>query len=329
MSQQTTEAADAALLPSPVQPSGLEIFDLKVTATPLIITWDETALNAALDTVLAEYQDIDVTWDNIPAIKTELAGLNKLKDQLDTARKDIARRIKQPVDAFEACVKKMRTRIIDVRGALDAKVKALEQRDRESRRAAVQLMIDATKDKAGMPDLDIPIKDRWLNKSARTSITQAEIENLIFKEQQERMRAEAVERARQDRARWVEQAVILAGQNYGFTLPVSDFLACLDLDMPMETAQTRINAAYGAEQARRHAAPCPPCVQPSTLEPPAAPAYALPTADTGDFSMPVAPAEEWPEQKTLHITILYDSRNEDYLLTRLDELRDFCRISLV
>lgn len=122
----------------------------------------------------------------IPAVKAEMAGLNKLKDKLNTARKEIVVTIKAPVDEFDADVKAITDLIIKARAGLDEQVREFERRDRDSRRAAIQLMIDAAKAKAGLADFDIPINERWLNKSARTATTAAEIENLCLKESMHR-----------------------------------------------------------------------------------------------------------------------------------------------
>lgn len=306
---------DTYAVPVPAQPTGLDVFDLKVTATPLVINWDADALNAALDAVLAQYRDIDVTADNIPAIKTEMAGLNKLRDRLDTARKDIARHIKQPVDEFESGVKGMLARITEVRGVLDAQVKTLEEQDRNSRRAAVQLMIDAAKDKAGLPDLDIPINDRWLNKTARTSATQAEIENLIFKARQEQEAAAQRECAQADRATLVGETIKNVAANYGFELPMGRFAACLSLDMPADAAMARIREAFAAEALSR----VPTAVPQEEVD---ADVFAMSTA-TEDPGTPPHDA------CSLTVRLTYDEEQERDVLHLLDQLRNVAQVDIL
>lgn len=127
-----------ALPPAQAQPAGLALLDLNVTATPLVITWDKDAVSTLLDTVLAQYAGLEVQEADVPAIKNEMAGLNRLKERMDNARKDIKRRIAGPLDGFDAEVKALIARIVDARTALDMQVKDFERRDREGRRAAVQ-----------------------------------------------------------------------------------------------------------------------------------------------------------------------------------------------
>lgn len=52
MQQEIIDTTAQAAVP---QDGGLALFDLKVTATPLVITFDVDALNAAVDAVLKPY----------------------------------------------------------------------------------------------------------------------------------------------------------------------------------------------------------------------------------------------------------------------------------
>ena len=70
---QTAEILEA-LPPAQMQPTGLAQFDLNVTATPLVITWDKDAVSTLLDTVLAQYAGLEVQEADVPAIKNEIAG---------------------------------------------------------------------------------------------------------------------------------------------------------------------------------------------------------------------------------------------------------------
>lgn len=69
------------------------------------ITLDKDAVSALLDAVLAQYAGLEVQEAAVPAIKNEMAGLNRLRERMDNARKDIKRRIAGPLDGFDAEVK--------------------------------------------------------------------------------------------------------------------------------------------------------------------------------------------------------------------------------
>ena len=148
---QTAEILEA-LPPAQMQPTGLAQFDLAVTATPLVINWNRDAVSALLDATLEQYEKLVVQEEDVPAIKSEMAGLNKLRDRLDNARKEITRQIAGPLEAFDAEAKALVARVVEVREGLNRQVKEFERRDREGRRQSVQFVIDALKTSEGVPD---------------------------------------------------------------------------------------------------------------------------------------------------------------------------------
>ena len=170
---QTAEILES-LPPAQAQPGGLAQFDLAVTATPLVINWNRDAVSALLDATLEQYEGLVVREEDVPAIKSEMAGLNKLRDRLDNARKEITRQIAGPLDAFDAEAKALVVRVVEVREGLSRQVKEFERSDREGRRQSVQFVIDALKNGEGVPELDIPIKEPWLNKSIKQAQLHAE-----------------------------------------------------------------------------------------------------------------------------------------------------------
>lgn len=141
---QTAEILEA-LPPAQMQPTGLAQFDLAVTATPLVINWNRDAVSALLDATLEQYEKLVVQEEDVPAIKSEMAGLNKLRDRLDNARKEITCQIAGPLDAFDAEAKALVARVVEVREGLNRQVKEFERRDREGRRKSVQFVIDSLK----------------------------------------------------------------------------------------------------------------------------------------------------------------------------------------
>ena len=200
---QTAEILEA-LPPAQEQPAGLALLDLNVTATPLVITWDKDAVSTLLDTVLAQYAGLEVQEADVPAIKNEMAGLNRLKERMDNARKDIKRRIAGPLDGFDAEVKALIARIVDARAALDTQVKDFERRDREGRRAAAQCVVDNIKSCEGVPELDIPINPSWLNKSTRQAEIHEDIKRIIAAYKRECEETRRMEQAKADRIALVE-----------------------------------------------------------------------------------------------------------------------------
>lgn len=326
---QTAEVLEA-LPPAQVQPTGLAQFDLLVTATPLVINWNRDAVSALLDSVLNQYKGLVVREEDVPAIKSEMAVLNKLAERLDTSRKDIKRQISAPVTEFEDDVKVMTARVLEVRAGLDAQVKEFERRDREGRRQNVQLVIDALKNGEGVPELDIPIKEPWLNKSIKQAQLHAEIQNIILKHKQDKAAAEQLERAKADRATMVEAALKAKAEEYGFSLPMGRFAPCLSLDITSEEAAGVIGQVFAAEaslheqQAQDKAAREAAAEEArQTRQAVPTPPPAAPFIEEDDF--PTAP----PVTTTLILSVAYEPAREQAVQELLAQLRSVATVTVM
>ena len=323
---QTGEVLEA-LPPAYVQPTGLEQFDLAVTATPLVINWNRDAVSALLDAVLEQYEGLAVREEDVPAIKAEMAGLNKLRDRLDDARKEITRRITGPLDAFNDEARALVARVVEVRAGLDAQVKEFERRDREGRRQSVQFVIDSLKNGEKVPELDIPIKPSWLNKSIKQAQLHAEIQNVIAEYKRDKAAAEQLERAKADRATMVEAALKAKAEEYGFSLPMGKFAPCLSLDITGEEAASVIAQTFAAEaglrerQARDKAALEAAAEEARQAVPTPAPAASFIEED--DF--PTAP----PVTTTLILSVTYEPARELAVQDLLAQLRSVAAVSIL
>lgn len=323
---QTAERLEA-LPPAHIQPTGLAQFDLAVTATPLVINWNRDAVSALLDAVLEQYEGLAVREEDVPAIKSEMAGLNKLRDRLDDARKEITRRIAGPLDAFNDEARALVARVVEVRAGLDAQVKEFEKRDREGRRASVQFVIDSLKNGEGVPELDIPIKESWLNKSIKAAQLHAEIQNVIAEHKRDKAAAEQLERARADRITMVESVVKAKAEEYGFSLPMGKFAPCLSLDITGEEAASVIAQTFAAEaslrerQARDKAAREAAAEEARQAVPTPAPAASFIEED--DF--PTAP----PVSTTLILSVTYEPARELAVQELLAQLRSVATVSIM
>ena len=198
------------------------------------------------------YAGLEVQEADVPAIKNEMAGLNRLRERMDNARKDIKRRIAGPLDGFDAEVKALIARIVDARAALDTQVKDFERRDREGRRAAVQCVVDNIKSCEGVPELDIPINPSWLNKSTRQAEIHEDIKRIIAAYKRECEETRRMEQAKADRIALVEATAKAQAEQHGFMLPLSKFAACLTPDLavvmalpPVTRGLDGYNAGFG------------------------------------------------------------------------------------
>ena len=114
-------------------------------------------------------------------------------------------------------------------------------------------MIDAAKDNLKCPDIDIPIQDSWLNKTAKEKAVGAEIRAIITAYQKEAMEKAALERARKDRLLGIERHVAALSDQYRMSMPVARFLTDdnLDLAKAFDDVCAAIQAVYNKEAADR------------------------------------------------------------------------------
>ena len=326
---QTVEVAEA-LPPAQVRPTGLEQFDLAVTATPLVINWNRDAVSALLDAVLEQYTGLVVREENVPAIRSEMAGLNKLAERFDTARKDIKRQVGAPLAVFDEDVKDVTARIIEVRSRLDAQVREFERCDREGRRQSVQFVIDSLKNGEGVPELDIPIKPSWLNKSTKAAQLHAEIQNIIIEYKRDKDAAEQLERAKSDRITMVESVVKAKAEEYGFSLPMGKFSPCLSLDITGEEAASVIAQTFAAEASLRERQARDKGAREAAAEEARQTRQAVPTPPPAASSIeeddfPTAP----PVSTTLILSVTYEPARELAVQQLLAQLRSVAAVSII
>ena len=326
---QTVEVVEA-LPPAQVRPTGLALFNLNVTVTPLVITWDKQAVMAMLGSVLAQYEGLVVREENVPAIRSEMAGLNKLAERFDTARKDIKRQVGAPLAVFDEDVKDVTARIIEVRSRLDAQVREFERIDREGRRQSVQFVIDSLKNGEGVPELDIPIKPSWLNKSTKAAQLHAEIQNIIIEYKRDKDAAEQLERAKSDRITMVESVVKAKAEEYGFSLPMGKFSPCLSLDITGEEAASVIAQTFAAEASLRERQARDKGTREAAAEEARQTRQAVPTPPPAASSIeeddfPTAP----PVSTTLILSVTYEPARELAVQQLLAQLRSVAAVSII
>lgn len=305
MTQQIIDTTAQTAIPPD---GGLAVFDLKVLATPPEIIFDVDSLIAAVDAVLEPYNGLVVTEEMVPGIKSEMAALNKVKEKLETARKEIAGKISAPVKEFEAQVKGAVQRIVDGRAKLDAQVKAYEEQEREERRENVQLLISSVLLDAGLEGFNVPIDPRWLNKTATMKAIRSEVENIALREKQRQMEAAQLERAKQDRVALIEQAVARAGERYGFELPVAKFSRLFSLEWDTNNALAQVDEWFAAEAERRRP------VEP--VQPIAAPAQ----PESVQAATQPAPVKE--VSRALNIRVTYNASQHHAVMRAVEALRE-------
>jgi hypothetical protein len=293
-----------------------------LTFEPAILNFDFAALEARVADITETYTGLVVQEDDVPAIKSEMAALNRLKDQLAAARKDAISKVSEPIRIFDERIKALEQRITDTRAFLDEQVKAHLQRERDGRRARVQGTIDILKDEHGCPGLDIPIQESWLNKTAKSKDIAAQVQVIILAHKKAEADAAAAEQAKKDRIIAIEQHCKAMEATRDYTLPFSRFAGLCDPSIPLDAAITQISMFYDIED--KHRAPKPPVVTVTPEQAPMPPLHEPEPAHWTDSPAPVDVPEKPEVRKTMTITATYEASRGKEINVLYQRLRALC-----
>ena len=284
-----------------------------LTFTPPVISLNFEEIEARIDSITEQYNGLVVKEDDVPAIKNEMAGLNKLAGSLANARKDAAAKVSEPIKVFENRIKGLESKILITRTFLDDQVKAHIQRERDEKRAHVQAMIDIQKDEHGCAGLDIPIQESWLNKTAKDKTTTAEILAIILAHKKAVEDHLALEQAKKDRVVAIENHSAALASGRGYQLPFSRFTALQDLAVPLSDVLAQIEKAYADEDARRAEAATPKQEVPA------------PEPKKHWIDAPEPRPEPAPAIKAMTITATYDATNGAKIGVLYQQIKALCK----
>lgn len=146
------------------------------TALPAEIGFNFDELKLELTERLHHYNTLVVTEDAIQDAKTDRANLRKLRDAIDTHRKDVKKAYMRPFNVFEAQIKEL-TALIDAPiAAIDGQVKSFDEQQRNQKLTEIEaqyeeLVPETIRD---IIPLSRILDQRCLNKSTTMkSITEA------------------------------------------------------------------------------------------------------------------------------------------------------------
>ena len=135
-------------------------------ALPAEIGFNFDELKIELTERLHHYNTLVVTEDAIQDAKNDRANLRKLRDAIDTRRKEVKKQCEQPYKVFEAKVKEL-TALIDAPiAAIDCQVKNFEEQEKEKKREEIamaycELVPEGVQD---IIPLNRILDPKWLNK---------------------------------------------------------------------------------------------------------------------------------------------------------------------
>lgn len=224
---------------------------LVVQSQPPVITFDFEAAKAAVAASLEKYNGLVVSEDTTVEIKKDMADLNKQKAALADAAKEAVKAISDPLEKFKGQVRELTSLFDETYKNLGEKVKFFEDKQREERRKYVQEAIKEAMEQEGV-SFEIPIQDKWLNKSTSRVTIKAAVCDIIDTHKAAEAQKKALEQAQEDRAAAIEAHV--NGQNamLGIKAPVSYYMTNknLSIETPLHEVLTGITEHMVGEKAR-------------------------------------------------------------------------------
>lgn len=308
--------------------------ELKIDPKLPVMAFNFDQLKAWATALADRSANLVVTEAAVADVKRDMAELNKAKKTVDDARKEAVRRVSEPIRAFEAQIKEVCGIFDDAYSKLGSQVKVFEDAQREEKHNTVleligQCFADAFGAHGDWPEFEIPVQEKWLNKTTSLKSIREDIAAIIQRHIEEAQRKAALEQARQDRAAAIESHVKALNQQHGLELPVHRFMiTCLtDMSVPLEQAHRRIDDVFANEVELRQA-------EESTRKKLDSACKSQPAAHPGDSfadygnargaeqqqSKPAPPAQT----RAMSIVIEYDVANEEKVKACLETLKTLC-----
>lgn len=144
---------------------------------PKTIDFNFGELKVQLAESLELYRGLVVTEDGIKGAKEDRAKLNKLREALESKRKEVKRECMAPYTDFEAKVKELVGLIDQPIAAIDAQLKEYEEKRRAEKRAAVKEIYDNT---IGTLYPLLPFEKLWRDEWYNTSMSMKKIRDAVI-----------------------------------------------------------------------------------------------------------------------------------------------------
>lgn len=143
---------------------------------PKTIDFNFEELKGQLAESLALYTGLVVTEDGIKSAKEDRAKLNKLREALETKRKEVKKECMAPYTDFEGKVKELVALIDQPIAAIDGQLKAYEEQRRAAKRADILAIYEET---VGELRALLPFEKLWQDGWYNTGVSMKKIREAI------------------------------------------------------------------------------------------------------------------------------------------------------
>lgn len=154
-----------------------------VTATtyePAQLIFNKQDLISSLEMMLSGYENIVVT--DYKTSKNDLASIRKLKNTIETKRKEIKNKYNQPLNQFESDIKECLLIVDKCENNIASQLSAIDEQARSEKKIIVDEIINKLliNEYNFLINKEVIIKESWLNKTTTISNIEAEVRGILM-----------------------------------------------------------------------------------------------------------------------------------------------------
>lgn len=147
---------------------------------PQVVEFNAEELKAELSEKLTYYKTLVVTEDVIREAKSDRAKLSKLRDAIDTKRKEVKKACLAPYEAFETQCKEIIGMISEPIASIDEQIKVFDQKELDAKHAELEKHFASAMVGCELPiELDKILNPKWQNKTMKLDALKKEITECI------------------------------------------------------------------------------------------------------------------------------------------------------
>lgn len=146
------------------------------------IKWNYEELKSEIAKAMQDYQNLVVTADSEKDCKETRAKLNKLRTAIETARKDMKKKINEPLKIFEEQVKEVEEPIDTAIGNLDKQLQELVEARKEQKRKDIEVIWNGIAKKPKYLTLERVWNEKWVNATYQMKQVTQDINDILKKD---------------------------------------------------------------------------------------------------------------------------------------------------
>ncbi len=128
------------------------------------VVWNYKEVKDWVQEGTSQYLGLVITKEQVPEAKNDRAKLNKLKEAIESKRKEVKKELAQPYNVFEGQVKEITALIEAAINGIDTQIKDFENKEKESKKDDIERLFTECEMPSWLKLTQI-WSEKWLNKT--------------------------------------------------------------------------------------------------------------------------------------------------------------------